>query len=249
MYSTEQKLVDELFHTAECGENLFDLAIASLNTQMNEEYAVLKRELDTAEKRYDDWKSDYDAKNQATDEYVEFSIDEYNDLVLDCQASQAHSEYISDQVFALVEMQVIYSFKQLEITLKSLLSLAFDNVDKKSLFNWKSLKKEYNSRNVKISEADNYVPINQLRVVNNALKHSSKITQEVKDLAILEFRNLELFDYESLNSFYQRIKGGIKIFLLSVVCMLVSSLGLSHLHWRTNPNRDETFEFDMDIPF
>lgn len=245
----EQKLVDELFKTVEYSENLFDRAIESLNCEMAKESCNLKDELNTAEERYKVWNADYDKKNNASDEYVEFNIDEYNDLILDCQAAEAHSSYVSEKIYTLVEMQVIYLFKQLEITLKNLVTLAFDNLDKKALFNWENLKKECNRRNIRLSEADNYVQVNQLRVVNNAIKHSSKITEAVNNLSIPEFRGVEHFSYDTLRLFYKRVEGNISKFLLSFVCKLVNVLGLSEYNWRTQVNNNSSFEFDSDIPF
>ena len=170
-------------------------------------------------------------------------------MILDCQAAKAHSSYVSEQIYTLVEMQVIYSFKQLEMVLKNLVTLAFNNIDKKALFNWEKLKKECNSRNVRLSEADHYIQVNQLRVVNNAIKHSSKITKEVNDLSIPEFRGFEYFSYDSLSHFYKRVKGVLREFLLSFACKLVNALGLSEYHWRTKINNRPVFDPDPDIPF
>jgi hypothetical protein len=58
--------------------------------------------------------------------------------------------------------------------------------------------------------------VNQLRIVNNNIKHSSEIGSEIQKKGIKEFKDLQEFNFNSLTEFYNRVKAHIEPFLENV---------------------------------
>lgn len=102
---------------------------------------------------------------------------------------------------------------------------------------------------VKLGEVKNFTFINQLREVNNALKHSPEVTDGVKKMNIKEFSGLSVFTPESLAKFHSRVPEHKKVFLNSVAYAVGTSLQINSddLYWFS---MDSEYEKDMgDIPF
>ncbi|HEY8660104.1 MAG TPA: hypothetical protein VIL78_13810 [Hanamia sp.] len=124
--------------------------------------------------------------------------------------------YLEDELFVLFEMKIIHAFKFLEITIKQLLSAAYEDNSVKQQFRWESIGQFLNSKNILIKDINDYENIEKLRNVNNSLKHSEKeIDHRIKQ--IQEFKNKDTLNYIDLESFYTRIKKSPAIFLNSLV--------------------------------
>lgn len=124
--------------------------------------------------------------------------------------------YLEDELFVLFEMKIIYAFKFLEINIKQLLSAAYDDNSIKRQFRWESISQFLKSKNIFIKDLNDYENIDQLRNVNNSLKHSDKVVdQNIKQIE--EFRNKDTLNYPDLESFYNRVKKSPDIFLNSLV--------------------------------
>ena len=102
-------------------------------------------------------------------------------------------------------MIIVNDYKEFELIIKRLLkaSLEFDEKDFRSFENLKPLLK---SKGISISEIKNYNDINDLRKLNNYIKHSkiSNIPDDLKQ--ILEFKDTKYLTYIELMRFHKRIK-------------------------------------------
>lgn len=192
-----------------------------------------------------------ECKNRGDDYYVEppdTNID-YIEACYENQGAYYVEKSLDEELMALHEMQIIYSFKQIEISLKKFILLLKPEIDLKRVQRWDSLKAEFKGFAIKLSEAKGYTFINQLREVNNALKHSAKVTDGVKKMNIKEFSGLSLFTPESLAKFHSNVPEHKKVFLNSVAYAVGTSLQINSddLHWFS---MDSEYEKDMgDIPF
>ncbi|MFM2607900.1 hypothetical protein AAFX30_09760 [Vibrio chagasii] len=177
----------------------------------------------------------------------ETSVDYYNDLRIGQMENQIELEYVESKIYVIRELEVIYKYRDIEIALKHFVSLAYPDADTHGLYNWSKLKAFTKSKGVSISQVKHYQAINDLRKLSNALKHSSKITDDVKKANIKEFKGLEIFCSHSLGEFYKRVEPNVSEFYISFCALLLSSLGGSESEWL------ELFKpyvsDDPDIPF
>ncbi len=161
-----------------------------------------KKKIDSMMKAYNE-----NCANAKDDEYIEppeTSMD-YIDLAHENNGSYFFEKYWNEELLALHEMQIVYCFKQIEIGLKHFLVILDPDIDPKTIQRWDDLKKELNIRGIRIGSVDGYQAINQLREVNNALKHSLEVSEKVKRLNVVEFENSQHFTYETLGEFYKRV--------------------------------------------
>lgn len=121
----------------------------------------------------------------------------------------------NEQLLAINEMRVIYRFKTLEIFIKSLIKSFDESVNVRAFYRWENIIKYFEEKNIILSEINAYTEADELRKVNNNLKHSDAFDDDVKKIS--EFKNLEYFDSNSLDAFLIRIKENIKIFQNSLI--------------------------------
>jgi hypothetical protein len=103
-------------------------------------------------------------------------------------------------------MKIVSLYKNFEILLKEMVYLTFPNVNKRELFLWDNVKSLLNTNGISLGEVSEYQRINEIRIVNNNIKHSGVIDDQTKKQNIPEFDEKEQFDCDSLNAFYARIK-------------------------------------------
>lgn len=134
------------------------------------------------------------------------------------------TEYINskEQLESLLEMKIIYAFKTLENNIKKIVSeyLPLQNI--KELSKWDYLIRYLLDKNIDIKIIENYMEINDLRKVNNAIKHSDNYKDSLID--IQEFKNSQLLTYENLNVFYERIKNSPDKFLEGLINEIYNEL-------------------------
>lgn len=124
--------------------------------------------------------------------------------------------YLEDELFALFEMKIIYAFKHLEINIKQLLSAAYQDNYINRQFKWDAIVQFLNSKNIAAKDINDYDNINQLRNLNNSLKHSDRvIDQSIKHIP--EFKDKETLHYNDLELFYNRVKRSPDVFLTSLI--------------------------------
>lgn len=118
---------------------------------------------------------------------------------------------MEDKLLALSEMNVVYSYKDFEISIKKLIG-HFYGIDTKQLYRWGAITDFLKSKNIKYSELKGYNEVNQLRKVNNLIKHTTKeIDEKIKSIS--EFSQLNYMRHYELSDFFNRIKEFPYLFL------------------------------------
>lgn len=133
------------------------------------------------------------------------------------------ARYLENELFSLFEMKIIYAFKHLEINIKQLLTSAYkyDSINRQ--YKWDSIVQFLNSQEINPKELNFYEEVNQLRYLNNSLKHSDRvIDQSLKN--INEFKDKISFSYGELELFYNRIKQAPDKFLTSLTSQVFKDL-------------------------
>ena len=112
---------------------------------------------------------------------------------------------VENRVLSIYEMIIVNDYKELELILKRLLKASLD-LDEKDFRSFEYLKPILKSKGIVFSEIKNYNDINDLRKVNNYIKHSNiiEIPNDLKQ--IQEFRKLENLNFIALKEFHRRIK-------------------------------------------
>lgn len=131
--------------------------------------------------------------------------------------------YLEDELFALFEMKIIYAFKHLEINIKQLLYAAYQDNYINRQFKWDAIIQFLNSKEIVAKDLNDYDNINQLRNLNNSLKHSDKtIDQSIKNIP--EFKDKDAMHYSDLEKFYTRIKKSSDTFLTSLISFVFKDI-------------------------
>ncbi len=245
--------LQQLTYIVDKSQNLFDKATRDLF----ESYAVKLEEnkiwKDDTQREIDSMMEEYFAECQyrGEDTYVEPPVTsmDYIEAVSENNGARFFEKAMNEELLALHEVQLIYSFKQVEISLKQFLLVQDEGIELKQVQRWDSLKKVLNQNGVAIGSLKSYSAINQLREVNNALKHSHEITDNVKKLNIEHFRDEQYFSPRSLSAFYHGIVGARKHFISEVAFEVGCSLDIPFdqlEHFKIEP--EESSE-GFDIPF
>lgn len=143
--------------------------------------------------------------------------------IFDEMMNLASDEYWSlEHQNALAEMKIIYLFKTVEITMKSLIHTAYPEVNTKDFFQWDSMTSYFKNIGIKISDFDGYLEVTQLRKVNNSIKHNSVINEDVSKIS--EFSGQSQYEYDNIESFYKRIKPKIQTFIAKLGDAIVEDL-------------------------
>jgi hypothetical protein len=121
--------------------------------------------------------------------------------------------FLEEQKRALLEMKIIYLYKNVEIHLKESLSTAFPDINTTSFYKWQNIKDFMNSYQMKFSTLTGYSTVNELRVVNNNVKHSSDISDTLAKMNLPEFKDSERLECDNLEIFYARIRPDVEPFL------------------------------------
>ncbi|GAA4277570.1 hypothetical protein [Aquimarina mytili] len=115
-----------------------------------------------------------------------------------------NANYLEQQLMAVYEVKIIHLYKSLEINVKRLLKAAY-NKTSKDLYRWSTLTGFLNSKEIDYKKIKGYVEVNQLREVNNTLKHWTR-EGDSKIGHIEEFKEVDGYSEESLRKFYTRIR-------------------------------------------
>lgn len=113
--------------------------------------------------------------------------------------------WVSEHLKIISEMRIIYLFKSVETNIKSIIEIAYPAEKSNNLYRWDFLKTFLKNKNINLTEIPDYKDINELRKVNNSLKHNSEFSDEI--LIIKEF-NFDIYDldYKNMDNFYNRLK-------------------------------------------
>jgi hypothetical protein len=123
--------------------------------------------------------------------------------------------YTDEEIFALVELKIIYAFKHLEFNIKRLINSAYPGTPTRDFYKWDNIKFFLKSKLVDMNAIEEYKDVDQLRIVNNFLKHSINI-DELSASKIIEFKEQAYITYVELKTFYSRVKDAPNKFLGSL---------------------------------
>jgi len=173
---------------------------------------TIKREI----REYEDSNSQYDNDGRSSESYLElFSEIGGLDYEIDVLAAQR---------LAIEEMKVVCLYKEFEILLKEIISISFPDTKEKDLFKWNKVDTILKSKGILVTDIINNKIINELRLVNNNIKHSSVMGEEISKVNIAEFVGDETFTYESLSDFYDRVRNQPVRFLEYLVKQIIDYL-------------------------
>jgi hypothetical protein len=193
----------------------FEKAIFEAETYLKNKLTELKSELKVAHENYDTKVYDSDGLMNNSHE-----VEETLALVFDLESDVDMNK---QQLYCFAEMRIVHLFRAYEITLKKLIKTAFPTVNERDFFNWEKLRVFCKSNGFNIKTIPSYSEINQLRLVNNCIKHSSNINDDVKK-SVPKFLNEDAFSYEILYGFYNSVRDHLLIFLQGVALEFESSL-------------------------
>lgn len=128
----------------------------------------------------------------------------------------------TDALLSLEEMRVIFIYKTLEKAVREMIGVAFPRVNKKDLFRWETVKSTLSFYDINITHIDGYQEVNQLRVVNNNIKHTIELNEETKKIPYWK-DELE-FSPENLSMFYEVVKDQVAVFAESLGQAIISSV-------------------------
>jgi len=111
---------------------------------------------------------------------------------------------IDEEIIAIYEMKIIYAYRLFELKSKRLLKAFYPKEVTKGLYKWDVMLSFFKNKGINLKLFKEFENINDLRIVNNNLKHSSEVDNEI--LAIREFSKIGVYDFEELESFYDRVK-------------------------------------------
>jgi hypothetical protein len=134
------------------------------------------------------------------------------------------TQMLEEQKLSIETMRLVYLYKSFEILLKDIVAEAFPRVNKRDLFQWENIKSFLNNNGIIFGEIKEYQHVNEIRIVNNNIKHSNIIDELTKKQNIPEFDRKDSFDYTSIASFYSRIKDKPNIFLNDLAEKLIGYL-------------------------
>lgn len=123
------------------------------------------------------------------------------------------SEFLEEQILAIVEMKVVYLYRNFEIELKKLIKAAYV-VNVKDFYKWEAVIDFLKSKNIPIKEIEGYNEVNQLREINNVIKHT--IDLKDKNIKIHEFKDLVFMRHNELMEFYNRVEDFPYKFIVSL---------------------------------
>lgn len=183
---------------------------------------------------------EYDSYGIATDTIIEKYDKELNELQVKCDrlAEEIAKKYkelgsyeeesiehlIHEQLFyeekiirtqaypnSLLEMKIIHLFKNVELNIKYLISVAYPKVDTKAFFRWESKKSFFDAKDINLSKIDGHIECLELRKLNNCIKHNGRISPDIQK--IREFKYQSSIEYIQMQKFYDRIKPKIQSFV------------------------------------
>lgn len=196
-------------------EEILNQTINKLDRPVNELILELKNYRDKEYSNFEYW---FGLENSNPERYSE--IDEIanqtgHSLQIQMREHIESALYVEDELLALLEMKIIYAFKHLEINIKKMIFHFYNELPNPNP-KWHEMIDFLKKKNISVKDLNEYKEVNQLRLVNNSLKHSHQSVD--KSLSeIEEFRNGSIQNFESLESFYERIVESPSLFFCDLL--------------------------------
>ncbi len=129
--------------------------------------------------------------------------------------------FLEQELRAITEMKIIYAYKNFEIKLKFLIGTSYQKTDKSKMYDWRFITDFLRTRKIDIKNIKSYSDIDELRNVNNSIKHSDILESRVLPK---EFKNKKSIDYKDILAFYNRIENSPKEFITSLSNLILKDL-------------------------
>jgi hypothetical protein len=183
----------------------------------------LKEDLENEYSEHQKWIDIQDNNPDKFEEISEIAEQTGNSIYTQMYDYIRTASYIEEELSTLFEMKIIYAFKHLEIEVKNLISASFNDKSIGKFSKWENLIQYLKSKDIDITELQDYKEVNQLRIVNNSLKHSnSQMDNNLK--GIIEFKEIKSISFEILEKFYDRVKESSNAFLGSLSTAIYENL-------------------------
>jgi hypothetical protein len=163
----------------------------------------LKKEIDETQSHYEESEN---RMSELSDEYEESGIPNQEDIEImeDIGDSASHLGWLEENLSAIAEMKIVNLYKSLEIDTKHILNQIYENANSKQFYRWDLLMSFLKSNNIQPATLVGFTETNQLRLVNNQIKHGGELDNNIKN--ITEFNSAESFTFKSLENFLNRIE-------------------------------------------
>lgn len=142
------------------------------------------------------------------------SYNEISDLYGDMAQFDLQIELLESQKALCTETEIINLFRSIEISIKKIINIAYDNVNTSDLYKWDSMITFFKAKDIDIKKIPSYAAVNELRIINNDLKHQGEISIIAKRIA--EFKSSSNYTYENLSAFSNRIQSAPSKFLIEL---------------------------------
>lgn len=161
----------------------------------------------------------YESKIKAAQ--IKIRKDEYE--IGDYSGATMEIYFMEQELKAISEMKIIYAYKHFENKLKFLLSAAY-GISKSKMFKWEFITEFLKDKNIDIKKVKCYYEINELRNLNNNLKHSDDIRNDTRISIIKEFKKKSFIQYQDILTFYKRIENAPSTFIYSLSDLIYNDL-------------------------
>lgn len=179
----------------------FEDAVTLRIDNIAKEIKELKEKIQDIEQEINEHKEnsmDFDENGRPSESYL--------DLFSELGGLHYEIDFLSEQRLSIEEMKLVCLYKNFEILMKEIIISSFPDADVDKLFKWDNLKTFFKSYGMLIGDIKNHNLIDQLRVVNNNIKHSNIIDEKVERANIVEFEYKDKYDCECLSEFYDRVR-------------------------------------------
>ncbi|WP_337965476.1 hypothetical protein [uncultured Flavobacterium sp.] len=170
-----------------------------------------------------------DVENNFHDRISDETIHIFEKKIIDAKTKDRSDEYergdysgptmeiyfMEQELKAISEMKILYAYKHFENKLKFLLSAAY-GASKSKMFKWEFVIEFLKEKNIDIKSINCYPEINELRNLNNCIKHSDDIKNDSRMTSIREFQKKTFIQYEDILFFYKRIENAPSAFIYSL---------------------------------
>lgn len=121
--------------------------------------------------------------NEISQQYLELDYDDLSeDNKYDIQENLIdQAEALKDVVNLTYELTIIALYKKVEITTKKAIKILYPNIEQKNLYRIDFLKQQLKNHGIDIVTFTNYKAMNELRLLNNCIKHSGLVNNELAE--------------------------------------------------------------------
>jgi hypothetical protein len=179
----------------------FEEAVTPRLDEINKEIEDLREKIQEIKQEI----NEHEENNMEFDENGRPS-ESYLELFSEIGGLDYEIDILSAQRLSIEEMKLVSLYKDFEIFMKEIITLYFPDSGVRELFRWDNVKNFLKGYGILLDDIENHNLIDELRVVNNNIKHSIVIGDKVKKANIVEFIYKETFDCESLSEFYDRVR-------------------------------------------